>query len=46
MTDIMPGTMISEETQLNAICVLISTREDELPKTFIYVYVCMYIYNP
>ena len=47
----MPGTMISEETQLNAIYVLIGTREDVLPKMckdYIYIYrcvcVCVYVY--
>ena len=51
----MPGTMISEETQLNAIYVLIGTREDVLPKMckdYIYIYIgvcvcvcmCIYIY--
>ena len=37
----MPSSTISEETQLNVICVLIGTGEDVLPKTFIYV--CIYI---
>ena len=51
----MPGTLISEETQLNAIYVLIGTREDVLPKMckdYIYIYIgvcvcvcmCIYIY--